>query len=101
MNNEETLQALKTSDRRLRLGLVATAVATAALVLGGMQDEQGANIGPHLVGISSSASTTEAGDIILFRMWSNGQIDRRQYDEEDLYIGNNTRVDRWQVIQRP
>ena len=96
MKQSETIQTLQASVRRLRFGLIAMTVGLGVLGLGAMtQEDQEISVGPHLVGITSVRGTVPA-QTALFRLWSNGRIDRRVVQVDDGRLTNS-----WEMIQRP
>ena len=96
MKQSETIQTLQASVRRLRFGLIAMTVGLGVLGLGAMtQEDQEISVGPHLVGITSVRGTVPA-QTALFRLWSNGRIDRRVVQVDDGRLTNS-----WEMVQRP
>ncbi|MEE2907302.1 MAG: hypothetical protein VX527_05650 [Planctomycetota bacterium] len=95
MKQSETIQTLQASVRRLRFGLIAMTVGLGVLGLGAMTQEDEISVGPHLVGITASSATMPA-HTALFRLWSNGRIDRKVVQTDTGQIGGS-----WVMIQRP
>ena len=96
MNNEHEIHSLQAAVRRLRFYLVAMVIGLGLLGLGAMtQEDQDISVGPHLVGITSVRGTIPA-QTALFRLWSNGRIDRRIVQVDDGRLTNS-----WEMVQRP
>lgn len=73
MNNEQTIASLQKSVSRLRMAAVVATVALGAMFLGGMQE---AEESPSYVGIAAAHGTMPASTV-LYRLRSDGQVDRR------------------------
>ena len=90
--NTNTIAQLQKSVRRLRYGMAAIAIGAGVFVMGAMQDQQSRDVGPHLVSISATPAT-RPGLTTLFRLWSDGSIDRSVVD-------NGVTKSNWQIVQR-
>ena len=90
--NTNTIAQLQKSVRRLRYGMAAIAIGAGVLVMGAMQDDQSRAVRPHLVSITATPSTRSTFTT-LFRMWSDGSIDRSVVD-------NGAGKSNWKIVQR-
>ena len=96
MKKEQSIESLQKSVRRMRFGLVAMVAGVAILTLGAMtQEDDGMSVGPHLVGISA-VNGTQPAQTALFRLWSNGRIDRRVVQTDRGGLTNS-----WEMVQQP
>ena len=90
--NTNAIAQLQKSVRRLRYGMAAIAIGAGVLVMGAMQEDQSRAVGPHLVSITATPST-RSSLTTLFRMWSDGSIDRSVVD-------NGAGKSNWTIVQR-